>query len=282
MRDEGAGDAGRRVDRPLQRLLARLLQVEVQRQAHRAPGHRLVGGGRPLRSPERVDGDAGGAVDAAQEAVVGALEALLADDRALHDPAEALELELLGADLGDRADELGGQLALGVAAQVGLVDVDAGEGGLALEQVVADRLRHVGAHGDARVGHERQRAHDALLDRLRAHAEHARPAGAGAPPAPGWAAAGIATTSPRLPSRSLRACRHRLAPSAARSRSAWGRRSGRAARRSPPCCRRACGPGGRRSRRAAPARARGARGCRRPGAGSRRPTAPAGTTGGRR
>ena len=53
------------------------------------------------RAAERVDLDALLAVDAAQVAVVGALEAGLADDRARLDAAEARLLQLLRADLAD-------------------------------------------------------------------------------------------------------------------------------------------------------------------------------------
>ena len=111
-RDEAAGGAGALVDRLVEVLLAGLLQVEVERRAHRAPGHRVVARGRALGPPERVDGDLGRAVDAAQVLVVGALEAALADHRALRDALEALELELGVVDLADAPHELGRQRVL--------------------------------------------------------------------------------------------------------------------------------------------------------------------------
>ena len=95
-----------------------LLQVEVDRRAQRASADRPARLGLALRAAERVDGDPLGAVEPAQVAVVGALDALLADDRALAHAAEAVERELGRADLADGADELGGEVGLAVAAQV--------------------------------------------------------------------------------------------------------------------------------------------------------------------
>ena len=59
---------------------------------------------------QRVDLEHAGAVAAAQVAVVGVLDAVLADDRALAHAAEALLLELVGRDLADVAQQLGGEL----------------------------------------------------------------------------------------------------------------------------------------------------------------------------
>ena len=49
-RDEAAGGAGALVDRLVEVLLAGLLQAEVERGAHRAPGHRVVARSRALRA----------------------------------------------------------------------------------------------------------------------------------------------------------------------------------------------------------------------------------------
>ncbi len=170
-RDERARRARARGDRLVEDGLAGALEVEVERRAQGAARDRVALLRRALRPPERVDRDALGAVDAPQVAVVGALDALLADDRALADAAEARELELARADLADGALELGAEVAVRVAAQVDLLDVDAGVLGAALEQVVADGRRDVGLDRHARVRHEGQRPHDALLDRPRRHVQ---------------------------------------------------------------------------------------------------------------
>ena len=132
--------------------------------------------GRALGPPEGVDGDLGRAVDAAQVLVVGALEAALADHRALRDALEALELELRVVDLADAPDELGRQRVLGVAAQELALDVDAGEALGVLDEVVAARDVDVDLDRDVGVGQRRQGLHDALLDRLGRHVQHPREA----------------------------------------------------------------------------------------------------------
>ena len=175
-RDEAAGGAGALVDRLVEVLLAGLLQPDVERRAHRAPGYRVVPRRRALGPPERVDGDLGRAVDAAQVLVVGALEPALADHRPLRDALEALELELLVVDLADAAHELRRQGVLGVAAQELALDVDAGEALGVLDEVVAARDVDVDLDRHVGVGQRRQRLHHALLDRLGRHVQHAREA----------------------------------------------------------------------------------------------------------
>src|SRR3954449_114020 len=172
-RDEGARRPRAAGDSAREHGLAGALEVEVERRAQRPAGDRVAGLRLALRAAERVDRDPLRAVHAAQVAVVGALDALLANDRALPYAAEARELELVRADLADGPLELGAEVLVGVAAQVDLLDVDPGELLAALEQVVADRRGDVGLDRDARVRDERQRAHDALLDRPRRHVERA-------------------------------------------------------------------------------------------------------------
>jgi hypothetical protein len=111
-----------------ERPLARALQAQVERELDLAAGRRL------RLALGALDGDAVGvharahlAVHAAQEAVVLALQALLADDDALLDVPEGAAAQLLGRDLGDRPDELGREPLEGVLAHVDLVDRDARE-----------------------------------------------------------------------------------------------------------------------------------------------------------
>ena len=170
-RDERPGHAGRGGDRLLQRLLAGLLEVGVERQLHGAALLGLRGLVLALGPAERVDHDARLAVRAAQVAVVGLLDAVLADDLAAHDALEAPQAQLAGVDLPHRAQELGGELVLRVPAQVGALDVQAREALLALEQVVAHRGGHARAQRDPRVGGQHEGADDAVVDRLRAEPE---------------------------------------------------------------------------------------------------------------
>ena len=75
-RHERARAGGRIVgDGLVERLLAGLLQSEVERQLERVPGDRLALAQVALEAPERIDLDAVGAVDAAQIAVVVPLQA---------------------------------------------------------------------------------------------------------------------------------------------------------------------------------------------------------------
>ena len=77
-------------------------------------------------------------------------------------------LHLLRADLGDRAEQLGGELALGVLAQVALRDDDALEVLRALAHEVELGERDVRADRDVRVRRVGDAADHALVDRLRA------------------------------------------------------------------------------------------------------------------
>ena len=267
---------------------------------------------------ERVDDEARGAVRAAQVLVVLVLEAALPDPRALGDVLVLALLHLLGADLGDRAEQLGGELALGVLAQVALGDDDALEvlGALAHEVELGER--DVRADGDVRVRRVRDAADDALVDRLRADVDRLADAavelGRARARSPGIA--GIATLRAVAPSffsrvRSLLLGLGRLAPvvleladervvlALVREPLVLGRgqllavvvgvladllgqlATARAGRRRPSSCARARGPRGPRCRRAAPrcAPCGGRSGSRR--RGRCRPSAPAGTRAGR-
>src|SRR5207302_11239904 len=120
------------------RLLALLLQAEVDRElevlALGGLAQRELAGG----APERVDLHARGAVVAAQVPVVGPLDAVLAHGGALPDALEPQQLELPGTDLPDRAEHVGADVPVRVLAQVNARDGDAGEVVLALEQIVVD------------------------------------------------------------------------------------------------------------------------------------------------
>ena len=117
---------------------------------------------------ERVHDEARVAVRAAQVLVVLVLEPALPDPRALGDVLVLALLHLLRADLGDRAEQLGGELALGVLAQVAVGDHDALEVLRALAHEVELRERDVRADRDVRVRRVGDAADHALVDRLRA------------------------------------------------------------------------------------------------------------------
>ena len=246
------------------------------------PGTGSCPGAELLRPSQRVDGDLGRAVHAAQVLVVGALEPALADHRPLLDALEALELELGVVDLADAAHQLSGQRVMRVAAQELALDVDAGEALGMLDQVVAPRDVDVDLDRDVGVGQRRQRLHDALLDRLGRHVEHARQAREALGEVRPWRAAGSRSAAPSCPSAGASA-RSRAGPTSrphrARPRAGSRDRAGPPWRRGSRPARCRCGRG---CRRAAPARAARARGCRAPAGGTGRPRAPAGTTGGRR
>ena len=281
-RDEAAGGAGARLivwSRYFSPVCCRSKSSVVRTER---PGTGSCPGAELFGRPERVDGDLGRAVDAAQVLVVGALQPALADHGALLDALEALELELGVVDLADAAHELSGQRVMRVAAQELALDVDAGEALGVLDQVVAPRDVDVDLDRDVGVRERRQRLHDALLDRLGRHVQHAREAlearRRGAP----WPAAGSGPAAPSCPSAGASA-RSRAGPTSrprrARPRAGSRDRAGPPWRRGSRRARCRCGRG---CRRAAPARAARARGCRAPAGGTGRPRAPAGTTGGRR
>ena len=115
---------------------------------------RLLRGELSAERAGGIDLHAAGAVDAAQEAVVGRLDAGLADAIVQVHALVLGLLELLGGHLADPADHLRGQVVMGVEAQVDGVHGDAREVGLALADVGVDVLADVALHG--RVG-ERQR-----------------------------------------------------------------------------------------------------------------------------
>ena len=148
---------------------------------------------------------------AAQIAVVGVLEAALPDDRALVYAAERLGAELLRADLPDGAEQLRGGRAERVAAQVDALDGDAGEVALALEQVVADRRRHVDLDAHVRVRQHRELLDHVVLHVLRRDAERAGQAREAAFSS-GVVGGGIGTGSPRWPLGRRERWRHLLAP----------------------------------------------------------------------
>ena len=170
-------------DRGLERVVGGALEVEVERQAQALA---LLGlAARDLAAvvavAERVDDDARVAVLAAQVAVVGLLDAVLADAGAGGDAAVALLLELLRRDLAQRAEQLGGELVVRIGAQEQLLDRDAGELVLALLEVVEGGARHVGLDRHVGVGRLGDAVDDAPVDRARRHVEHAAEAAERAP-----------------------------------------------------------------------------------------------------
>ena len=162
------------LDRALERVVGGALEVEVERQAQ--PLALLGLAARDLAAvvavAERVDDDAREAVLAAQVAVVGLLDPVLADARAGRDPAVLLLLELLGRDLAQRPEQLGRQVLVGIGAQEQLLDVDAGELVLALLEVVEGGARHVGLDRHVGVRRLRDPLDHAPVDRARRHPEH--------------------------------------------------------------------------------------------------------------
>ena len=95
--------------------LGLLLDACIERQDERVAGHRQAAatdGGARLGAPHGVDLDLRDAVAAAQPAVVGALDAALADHVAGGVAAVAPLLELLAVDLAEVTEQLRGELAL--------------------------------------------------------------------------------------------------------------------------------------------------------------------------
>ena len=86
----------------------------------------------------------------AQVGVVDGLDPGLADAVAGRVALVGLRLELLGVDLADVAEDLGGEGPLVVVAQVRLGDLDAGELALVLHQVGGLELADVGVDRDRR------------------------------------------------------------------------------------------------------------------------------------
>ena len=162
-------------DRLLERVVGGALEAEVERQAQPLALLRLAA--RDLAAvvavAERVDDDAREAVLAAQVAVVGLLDAVLADARAGRDAAVLLLLQLVRRDLAQRAEQLGGELLVRVGAQEQLLDVDAGELVLALLEVVEGGARDVGLDRHVRVRRLGDALDHAALDRARRQVEHA-------------------------------------------------------------------------------------------------------------
>ena len=113
---------------------------------------------------------------AAQVAVVGALDAVLADDRARLHAAVARRAELVGLISPVVPTSWAAGRAERVAAQVHLLDGDAGEVPLVLEQVVAHRLRDVDLHADVRVRQRRASCWMTCSLIAARHAEHLRQA----------------------------------------------------------------------------------------------------------
>ena len=258
----------------------RALQPQVERRAQRQAGPRGARDALGLRAAGRVDGDALHA--RRRRAGSGRRSARCRPGRrpcpALH-AAVGVGAELVRVDLAGRPDELRGGRAERVAAQVDLLDGDAREVALVLEQVVAHRLRRRRpSRGRSRTA-ARRAAGSPVADAARGHAEDLRERGVargelgrgGLGDRHGRAAAAL---------RPVRARRHLLTPG--RGGVALGLRAGgagRAGRRSRRGSRRSRARRGRGCCRAAPRRRRCARGCpARPG-GSGRPSAPAGTTG---
>jgi hypothetical protein len=129
-RDEAAGQP------PVtQRLLSHPLEPGVQREPQVVAGPRRAAPEHPLGTAERVDLDPLAAGDPAQEAVVAVLHTGLADDVAGSDAAIGGPLQLTWAHLPDDPEDVSGEGAGLVAADVGALDADAGEPLLVLEQV---------------------------------------------------------------------------------------------------------------------------------------------------
>src|SRR4051812_6569228 len=177
---ERAGPRGvavgiRQPDGALQSLLALLLQPEVERELDLAArdGSAPRAGELADEVAEGVDLEHARAVAAAEVAVVGVLDAVLADDRALMDVAELRLLELARRDLTHVAQQLRGDVVVRVAAQVDRLRDDPRVRGLPLLEEVEHRARDVDTQRDRRVRQHGQRADHALLDRGRAHVDDA-------------------------------------------------------------------------------------------------------------
>ena len=135
------GEADARLECPF----GRALQVDVERQADRLAGLRRALEDEPARPvAERVHRPLRQTVASAQVRVVGRLEPGLADHVAGLVALRAELLQLLRRDLGDVADELGRELAVGVAPEIRVDDLDARELVEVLGEVVD---RRVAVHG---------------------------------------------------------------------------------------------------------------------------------------
>ena len=137
-RDERAGLALPPVE---QRLLAGLLDLQIERQLQVVPGDGI----HPRQLPAAwlaggVDLDPDRPVAAAEHAVVLLLEAGGADPVAGLETVVDLFLQLLGVDLADESEEVGAKRPVRVVADVDLLDADSGEAVLALAQEVDEVL----------------------------------------------------------------------------------------------------------------------------------------------
>ena len=124
-------------DAVCERLLRGLLQLGVDREAHVVAGFgKLLELARARHAAERVDEDAPDPGQSAEIGVVRGLHPGLADSVAGGITLVLRCVELLLGDLAHVAEGLRRDPALVVVALVGLVDLDAGEVVLVLEQVV--------------------------------------------------------------------------------------------------------------------------------------------------
>jgi len=138
-------------DPVLKRPLGRALEVDVKGQAERLTWRRRTLEEEPTGSvPDRVDGPLREARSPAEVRVVSRLEPGLADHVAGPVALLAELLQLLRRDLGDVADELRGQRAVGVAALVSVDDLDARELVEVLGEVVDRRVARHGRPDDHR------------------------------------------------------------------------------------------------------------------------------------
>ena len=155
-----------------ERLLARLLYAAVHREPQLAALLRALHRQLALEVAERVDLHPGGAVAAAQEAVVLLLDARLADAVAHLDAAVARVLELFLRDLADRAEQVGADLVEGVLAQEDALDGDAREVVPVLEHPGHDVVRGVLLDGRRRERLCLELPVDRAADAPRRKAEH--------------------------------------------------------------------------------------------------------------
>ena len=135
----GVGLAGcpRGRDRVVERFLRGALEPHVDRQPERVPGlgkHPALD--RARRATERVDGELVGSIRAAQVSVVGLLDPGLAHHILGLIVVLLGRLELGGGDRADVAEHLCEQRLVGVAAQVGVGELHAGELDRVLLEVV--------------------------------------------------------------------------------------------------------------------------------------------------
>ena len=125
---------------PAMRRLARLLHVEVDAEPELPALHRLLDGRLALEVAERVDHHPGRPVLAAEEAVVGVLDARLTDPVTELDAGVALVLiELLLGHLAHGPEQVRAELRVRIGAEEDAFDRDAGELLLVLEDVLDHR-----------------------------------------------------------------------------------------------------------------------------------------------